>query len=97
MKESRNVAKASATINDIPAVRQNEEIKRWFRSDRFIIVDQKWYFTTRENRDVGPFKSRADAEHGLQLFIECIINHHGDIKHAISVAIGGDWVVSLYR
>jgi hypothetical protein len=78
-------------------VRHDEENKNWFRSDRFIIIDHKWYFTTRENRDVGPFNNRVDAVHGLELFIECIVKQDKDVVHAISVATGGEWAVSLFR
>lgn len=78
-------------------VRHKEENKLWFRSDRFIIIDNKWYFTTRENRGVGPLNDRSDAVHGLGLFMECINNQHGDIERAMSFAIGGEWVVSLLR
>ena len=97
MKDSSNEADTPSTHDTSHVVRHEEEKKLWFRSDRFIMVDHKWYFTTRENRDVGPFKSRADAAHGLALFIECINNHNKDVVHAISVATGGQWVVSLFR
>ena len=74
-------------------VREGEDDKFWFRSDRFFSVDSQWYFTTREQRDVGPFGTRADAEHGLMLFIECLEKQHCDIDYAISVALQGDWAV----
>jgi hypothetical protein len=97
MKDSFNEANKPNKADTSHVVRHEEKIKLWFRSDRFIIIDHKWYFTTRENRDVGPFKSRDDAAHGLALFIECISNQNGDIEHAVSVATGGAWVVSLLR
>ena len=97
MKDSFKEANTPSVSETTPLVRRDEENKHWFRSDRFIIIDHKWYFTTRENRDVGPFKNRADAVHGLKLFIECIVKQDKDVGHAISVATGGEWVVSLYR
>lgn len=78
-------------------VRKDEEDKFWFRSDRFFMAEQKWYFTTRENRDVGPYKSRADAEHGLELFIDSIANQYANLEHAIAIATKGDWAVCLYH
>jgi hypothetical protein len=74
-------------------VRAGEEDKHWFRSDRFFLVGNEWYFTTRENRDVGPFGTREEAAHGLALFIECMEKQHACVNHAISVATNGDWAV----
>ncbi|MGH1486064.1 MAG: DUF6316 family protein [Cellvibrionaceae bacterium] len=73
--------------------RQGEEDKFWFRSDRFFSVGNDWYFTTREHQDVGPFGSRDDAVHGLELFIECVQKQQTSVEHAISVAKQGDWAV----
>ena len=42
-----------------------KELNR-FRSDRYFVVDGKWYFTTREGSNEGPFlppmtpKQRSD-------------------------------------
>lgn len=77
--------------------RSGEEHKFWFRSDRFFTVDGQWYFTTRENRDVGPFETRGAAEHGLTIFIECVCEHKATIEHAISRATQGDWAVTFYH
>jgi hypothetical protein len=35
---------------------------RHLRSDRFVLANGEWYFTTREGMDVGPFATRDDAE-----------------------------------
>ena len=51
--------------NDDYSVREGEEVKTWFRTNRFITIDKKWYFTTREGLDVGPFKTQLEAERGL--------------------------------
>ncbi|PAV24588.1 hypothetical protein C8D92_109152 [Tamilnaduibacter salinus] len=40
-----------------------------FRSSRFFCVGGKWYFTTREGFDSGPFASRERAETGLRRFL----------------------------
>ncbi len=68
-------------------VREGEVNKFWFRSDRFFSVENNWYFTTREKRDVGPFPNRDDAAQGLSLFIDCRKDPNNDIDHAVSVAI----------
>lgn len=43
-----------------------------FRSSRFFCVGSKWYFTTREGLDSGPFASRQRAETGLRRFLHVV-------------------------
>lgn len=78
------------------AVRQNEEVKHWFRMDRVFLVENQWYFTTRDDRDVGPFRSRADADIGVQLFLDSL-SQGNDINSAVSVAVMGNWAVTKFR
>lgn len=85
------------SYSPISTVRDGEKVKHWFRSDRFFTVDNKWYFTTRENRDIGPFNNRSEASHSLALFIDCIENQELDIDHAVSVAVGGKWALSYFQ
>ena len=41
-----------------------------FRSGRFFTVSSKWYFSTREGIDHGPFVSRDEADHALLHFLK---------------------------
>lgn len=43
-----------------------------FRSGRFFNVETKWYFTSREGIDYGPFDSKHEAEINLDIFIQQI-------------------------
>ena len=43
-----------------------------FRSSRFFSVGSRWYFTTREGFDSGPYASRERAEIGLQRFLHVV-------------------------
>lgn len=43
-----------------------------FRSSRFFCVGGKWYFTTREGFDSGPFASKDRAEVGLRRFLHVV-------------------------
>jgi Domain of unknown function (DUF6316) len=43
---------------------------RHFRSDRFVQTNGAWYFSTREQIDVGPFKTRHDAVKASEKLIE---------------------------
>jgi len=50
-------------------VRTGEANKGWFRSERFLHVNDQWFFTTREMTEEGPFVSKQDAEMELLLYI----------------------------
>lgn len=41
-----------------------------FRSGRFFVVSNNWYFTTREGLDKGPFASKREAESALNSFLD---------------------------
>ncbi len=40
------------------------------RSERFFKRDDGWYYTTRENVDMGPYGDKAEAQMALVYFIE---------------------------
>lgn len=40
-----------------------------FRSGRFFVVDNKWYFACREGMDKGPYTTRDEAEMYLKAFL----------------------------
>ena len=42
------------------------------RSDRFYLLEDYWYFATREGAPIGPFEDRGEAERGLVDFLEFI-------------------------
>lgn len=41
-----------------------------FRSGRVFCVDNDWYYSTREGKDIGPFSTKAEAEVALALFLK---------------------------
>ena len=43
-------------------VREGEDHRKWYRSDRFFQVDGVWFFSTREGIDVGPYGFEAEAK-----------------------------------
>lgn len=43
-----------------------------FRSSRYFCVGNRWYFTTREGFDSGPYASRDRAQIGLKRFLEVV-------------------------
>ncbi len=40
------------------------------RSERFFKRSDGWYYTTRENVDMGPYADKAEAQMALVYFIE---------------------------
>ena len=40
-----------------------------FRTDRFFTVSGRWYFTTREGEDFGPFENQDEANTRLVEYI----------------------------
>lgn len=40
-----------------------------FRSDRFFVVDGKWFFTTREGGNEGPFPNPDEARRELRRYL----------------------------
>ena len=41
-----------------------------FRTSRYFCASGEWYFSTRENKDFGPFVSREHAEMALSRYLE---------------------------
>ncbi len=40
------------------------------RSERFYQKQGKWYFTTREGIDMGPYDDKAEVQMALMYFVE---------------------------
>lgn len=43
-----------------------------FRSSRYFCVGSKWYFSTREGFDSGPYADKQRAEIGLDRFLHIV-------------------------
>ena len=52
--------------------REGEEGPAPFRSGRFFCVGNRWYFTTREGFDSGPYANRDRAQIGLKRFLHVV-------------------------
>ena len=52
-------------------MRQDDsETVRHFSTDRFFIVSGRWYFTTREGENFGPFNNQDEAGTRLSEYLE---------------------------
>lgn len=52
--------------------RKGEDGNVPFRSDRFFCAGNRWYFSTREGFDSGPYASKERAEASLERFISVV-------------------------
>lgn len=50
-------------------VRSGEVANTHFRTNRYFCISGNWYFSTRENLQIGPFESRDDAEVEMMFFM----------------------------
>ena len=78
-------------------VRKNENDKHWYRSDRFFKANGEWFFSTREQNDIGPFGSEAAAKRGLDLYIKMMQAETLSQRAAMGIAKNGEWAQTLYH
>lgn len=76
--------------DSIVNIRAGEEGKLWFRSDRFFKIADKWFFSTRDNQDVGPFNSRIEAVNALAVLFYSIFRQNKDSKFDIRLKLMGE-------
>ena len=55
-----------------PNHRRHEQGEAPTRRERFFSVSSKWYFSTREGFDSGPYATRQRAATGLQRFLDVV-------------------------
>lgn len=70
-ENNKKQAVEGAVMEPIPRTgEENTSIP--FRSSRFFCVGNRWYFTTREGFDSGPYATRERAEIGLKRFLSVV-------------------------
>ncbi|MDJ0891005.1 MAG: DUF6316 family protein [Gammaproteobacteria bacterium] len=52
--------------------RRGEKRQVRFRSDRMFVVNNRWYFSTREGEEMGPYATREKAEAELVRYLSRI-------------------------
>ena len=50
--------------------------RTYFRTDRMVLQNGQWYFTTREGLMQGPFATKAEAERELNEYIDIMKAHN---------------------
>ncbi|MFK8020072.1 MAG: DUF6316 family protein [Pseudomonadales bacterium] len=46
--------------------------KRFFRSERTVLINNYWYFMSRESPAEGPFKSKSEADEAVERYIQLV-------------------------
>lgn len=77
--------------------RKNEEPKSRFRSERFFTINNDWYFTTREDVQVGPFRSMESAKQALVVYLNTMDRSDYSARYAKSIAQNGTWRSTNYQ
>ncbi len=52
--------------------RTGEASRSWFRSERYYHTGDGWWFSTREDSELGPFHSQNEAESEFVMYIRKI-------------------------
>lgn len=55
------------------------------RSKRVYQQGNYWYYTTRENIDIGPFDSASEAEAGVSGFVDFILHADPTVAQTLSL------------
>jgi hypothetical protein len=54
------------------------------RQNRFFQQYDYWYYRTREGIDIGPFDTKAEAERGVNEFIDYVVNQNPNFIDILS-------------
>ncbi|SMF52261.1 hypothetical protein SAMN02745866_03328 [Alteromonadaceae bacterium Bs31] len=76
--------------------RKNEQDRVWYRTERVFRIGAEWYIATREEGDIGPFKSRSAAERSVPHFVNVMANNREHGSFARKLAIEGIWASTYY-
>ncbi|ARN72776.1 DUF6316 family protein [Oceanicoccus sagamiensis] len=49
--------------------RQGEKSAQHYRAERYFCISGEWFFSTREDLQVGPFQNKDEAEMELMLYL----------------------------
>ncbi len=77
-------------------VRKGEVDRVWFRADRCFSVGPDWYIATREGKDVGPFRTRAEAVSSVERYLKGIYVRKNAGGFAGRIATQGVWATNNF-
>ncbi|WP_185232854.1 DUF6316 family protein [Teredinibacter franksiae] len=76
--------------------RQGELETVRYRTERCFRIGEDWYIATREEGDIGPFKSRIEAERSVPRYIKVMRRDREYGSFARKLAIEGIWASTHY-
>lgn len=71
-------------MNSLTLSRKGEKKDPQDRSERLFTQHNYWYFRTREGMDIGPYDSKADANDGINSFIDFLDTAEQKVVERIS-------------
>ena len=63
---------------DDKKIKHDDKLNSPYRSGRFYLVSNQWYFSVREQDDQGPFNSKQSAEDSLKLYLLAITHFNSN-------------------
>lgn len=66
--------------------RHGEMENTYFRTGRCFCICGEWYFSTRENSQVGPFENKDDIDVELIFYLRKFINNNPQIDTQALIA-----------
>lgn len=76
-------------------IRHGEPQKVWFRTKRCFTIGSDWFVATREG-EVGPFKTRDDAELSISRYLRNTSEFQEKNDSANKIAKHGIWAATNY-
>lgn len=76
---------ATNGAGEAPPVRAGEQPRTWFRTSRFFVVAGGWYFSTREDIDVGPYETREEAERDARRLAEILQSTESETECRLAI------------
>ncbi|MFL0804156.1 MAG: DUF6316 family protein [Agarilytica sp.] len=77
--------------------RAGETEQTRFRSDRLYAVENKYFFSTREGSEIGPFDSHEGAEQALERYLKYIGPEGENETAARAAAMQGEWASTNFE
>lgn len=76
--------------------RKNDNSQFRFRISRFYLVGDEYFFSTREEQEIGPFPNKGAAERSAELYCQVISRHGVSRINAAQIAMQGLWASTNY-
>jgi hypothetical protein len=77
--------------------RPGDPKRTYYRIERFYTVERKYFFSTREGCELGPYDTKEDAALALERFVRTIKSKGGCLETACQAARDGNWAITHFK